>query len=360
MGDETKPPRTSNASQRPDSRATQNRNNEHARKQGRSTANKHAAEPRTGRTRKRPERHHRNQEGPSVCRVFEDMQSPADHRPAAPHLPRSQKIATRGRLDVRPQGHRPTAHLRKDVEYPSRAGPTEIDPREGHSFPHHRGRANFGADAHEGLTNAQASQPHDQIQTTAPHYYPTLDIDMTDALDFRKQANAHATDEQKVSINDLIVKACAIAIERHPKFNAEVHDTGLAMHDSINVCIGIALEDGLIAPAILDCQSKSLGRIAIEAKDLIERAKAAACAPTVQRRHFTITKLGHTAWRAPRHNQPPKQQPRRRLRKGTGRARRIVVVRHDEGRAQRATASPTGACAAVTRDQSARGLRAWR
>ncbi|MGE0598160.1 MAG: dihydrolipoamide acetyltransferase family protein [Dehalococcoidia bacterium] len=132
-----------------------------------------------------------------------------------------------------------------------------------------------------------------QSKTTAPHYYLTLDIDMSAALEFRSQINANATDEQRVSINDLIVKACAIALERHPKFNAEYHENGLAMHDRVNVCIGIALDDGLIAPAILDCQSKSLGRIAIEAKDLIARAKSGRLkADEYSEGTFTITNLG--------------------------------------------------------------------
>ncbi len=132
-----------------------------------------------------------------------------------------------------------------------------------------------------------------QSKTTAPHYYLTLDIDMTAALEFRSQINANATDEQRVSINDLIVKACAIAIERHPRFNAEFHDTGLTMHDRINVCIGIALDDGLIAPAVLDCQSKSLGRIAIETKDLVNRAKSGHLkADEYSEGTFTITNLG--------------------------------------------------------------------
>lgn len=132
-----------------------------------------------------------------------------------------------------------------------------------------------------------------QSKTTAPHYYLTLDIDMTAALEFRSQINANATEEQRVSINDLIVKACAIAIERHPRFNAEFHDTGLTMHERINVCIGIALDDGLIAPAVLDCQAKSLGRIAIETKDLINRAKSGHLkADEYSEGTFTITNLG--------------------------------------------------------------------
>ena len=70
---------------------------------------------------------------------------------------------------------------------------------------------------------------------TAPHYYLTLDIDMTDAMTFRKQLNEAASEEQRVSVNDLVVKACAIAIERHPKFNAAFTDQGLQMHAYINI-----------------------------------------------------------------------------------------------------------------------------
>ena len=132
-----------------------------------------------------------------------------------------------------------------------------------------------------------------QSKASAPHYYLTLDIDMTAALEFRAQINANATDDQRVSINDLIVKACAIALERRPKFNAEFAESGLQMHDRVNVCIGIALEDGLIAPAVMDCQAKSLGRIAIETKDLVNRAKAGRLrADEYSDGTFTITNLG--------------------------------------------------------------------
>jgi pyruvate dehydrogenase E2 component (dihydrolipoamide acetyltransferase) len=128
---------------------------------------------------------------------------------------------------------------------------------------------------------------------TQPHYYLTLDIDMSAALGFREQFNASATDEQRVSINDLVVKACAIALERHPKFNAEFSEAGLVHHDRVNVCIGVALDDGLIAPALLDCQSKSLGRIAVESKDLINRAKDGRLkADEYSDGTFTITNLG--------------------------------------------------------------------
>jgi len=128
---------------------------------------------------------------------------------------------------------------------------------------------------------------------TQPHYYLTLDIDMTDALAFRAQLNAGLPEGQKVTINDLIVKACALALERHPKFNAAYTEDVLQMHERINICIGIALDEGLIAPAVLDCQAKSLGRIAQETKDLIERARAGRLtAAEYGEGTFTITNLG--------------------------------------------------------------------
>ena len=128
---------------------------------------------------------------------------------------------------------------------------------------------------------------------TQPHYYLTLDIDMTAAMKFREQLNSSASEAQRVSVNDLVVKACAIALERHPKFNAEFSENGLVMHDRININIGIALDEGLIAPAILDCGRKSLGHIATETKDLVERAKTGHLrADEYSEGTFTITNLG--------------------------------------------------------------------
>lgn len=132
-----------------------------------------------------------------------------------------------------------------------------------------------------------------QAKQTQPHYYLTIDVDMTEGLRFREQLNAAATEQQHVSINDLVVKACAIALERHPKFNAEFSENGLRFHDRININVGIALDEGLIAPALLDCGSKSLGKIAEEAKSLVTRAKNGGL--TVDEYSggtFTITNLG--------------------------------------------------------------------
>ena len=132
-----------------------------------------------------------------------------------------------------------------------------------------------------------------QSKQTQPHYYLTLDVDMTAALDFRTQLNTRADETHRVSINDLVVKACALALGRHPKFNAEFSETGLVTHESINIDIGIALDEGLIAPALIGCGGKSLGEIAAESKDLVERAKTGHLrADEYSGGTFTITNLG--------------------------------------------------------------------
>ena len=154
------------------------------------------------------------------------------------------------------------------------------------------------------LTAAGAVQPLSKMRQaiarrmtlsklTQPHYYLTLDVDMTAAMAFREQLNASADDAHRVSVNDLVVKACALALQRHPKFNAEFTDEGLRTHDEINVDIGIALDEGLIAPAILHCGDKTLGRIALESKDLVARAKSGHLrAEEYSAGTFTITNLG--------------------------------------------------------------------
>jgi len=132
-----------------------------------------------------------------------------------------------------------------------------------------------------------------QSKREAPHYYLLVDVDMTDAMAFRQQANEDLGEESRISINDLIVKACAIALQRHPAFNATIAADAVARQERQNICIGIALDDGLIAPAILDAGSKPLARIAAESKDLVTRSKGGSLrADELTAGTFTISNLG--------------------------------------------------------------------
>ena len=108
----------------------------------------------------------------------------------------------------------------------------------------------------------------------APHFYVAVDIDMTKAMSFRRDLNDELDAEKRVSVNDFIVKASAIAIGRHPKFNSFFRDDHLQMNASINVGIAIALESGLIVPGINGCESKSLVEISVASRDLVARANS--------------------------------------------------------------------------------------
>ena len=111
-----------------------------------------------------------------------------------------------------------------------------------------------------------------------PHFYVTADIDMDRAVDLRAQLNEAAGDGQgpRVSLNDLIVKAAAKALERSPKLNSSFEGDHLELHREINIAIAVALEEGLILPAIAGCDKKSLREIAAASADLVRRAHGGA------------------------------------------------------------------------------------
>ncbi len=106
----------------------------------------------------------------------------------------------------------------------------------------------------------------------APHFYVAVDVDMTAAMALRRDINDELPASSRVSVNDLIVKASALAIGKHPKFNSFYRGDYLQMNPSINVGIAIALESGLIVPGIPECESKTLSQIAAASRDLIDRA----------------------------------------------------------------------------------------
>ncbi len=105
-----------------------------------------------------------------------------------------------------------------------------------------------------------------------PHFYVSSEVDMTKATEMRGDLNEVLSTESRVSVNDLVVKACAMALQKFPKFNAFYQGGHLQMNPDINIGIAIALESGLIVPGINGCQAKSLVEIAAASRDLIARA----------------------------------------------------------------------------------------
>ncbi|MBO8141249.1 MAG: pyruvate dehydrogenase complex dihydrolipoamide acetyltransferase [Firmicutes bacterium] len=126
----------------------------------------------------------------------------------------------------------------------------------------------------------------------APHFYVTAAIAMDEALALRAQLKALGP-EGAVSVNDLVLKATAIALTRHPHLNASWEDGHIRLHGAIHLAVAVALDDGLITPVIRDCQAKSLVQIAREAKELAEAARAGRLKPEqYQGGTFTVSNLG--------------------------------------------------------------------
>jgi pyruvate dehydrogenase E2 component (dihydrolipoamide acetyltransferase) len=127
-----------------------------------------------------------------------------------------------------------------------------------------------------------------------PHFYVTSEVDMDAAIAFREQVNAQLGDDaSKVSFNDLIVKAAALALREFPNLNTTLEGDTLYDHANIDVNIAVAIEGGLIAPFVPDADQKSLGTIARMAKDLIKRAREGGLQPNeYQGGTFTISNLG--------------------------------------------------------------------
>ena len=113
-----------------------------------------------------------------------------------------------------------------------------------------------------------------------PHFYVNVDVDMTEAMALRAQINAAlASEGVRATVNDMIVAASVIALKRFPKFNAYYEDGGIRMNDEVNVGIAMAVEDGLVMPAIVGVGDKSLRQIAEATKDIAERAQRGSLTP---------------------------------------------------------------------------------
>jgi len=113
-----------------------------------------------------------------------------------------------------------------------------------------------------------------ESKATAPHFYVTVEINMDDAMKMREQLNALAPEAERISVNDLIVAAAARTLARFPALNASYREDNLEMHSQVNIGIAVALEDGLIPPVLRDADKKPLKRIAVETRELAERARA--------------------------------------------------------------------------------------
>ena len=126
---------------------------------------------------------------------------------------------------------------------------------------------------------------------TAPHFYLTMSIDMDSAIAARTKINEFAA--AKVSFNDLVLKAVAVALKQHPAVNSSWLGDKIRYNEHVNIGVAVAVEDGLLVPVVRFADGKSLSRISAEVKDFAQRAKTKKLQPADwEGSTFTISNLG--------------------------------------------------------------------
>jgi pyruvate dehydrogenase E2 component (dihydrolipoamide acetyltransferase) len=130
-----------------------------------------------------------------------------------------------------------------------------------------------------------------QSRQTVPDFSVGVDVDMSECLRMRAELKAIA--DPAPSLNDLIVKASALALRRHPRANGSFADNAFALHPRVNVAVAVAADEALVAPVVFDADQKTIGAIAADTRRLIESVRSGRVAPTdLEGGTFTVSNLG--------------------------------------------------------------------
>ena len=126
---------------------------------------------------------------------------------------------------------------------------------------------------------------------TAPHYYLSVEFDMDNAIAFRNQFNS--VPNTKISFNDMILKATALALKNHPKVNSQWEDENIIQYSHVHLGVAVAVEDGLIVPVIKFADEMDIRQIGTTVKDFSYRAKEKKLKPSeIEGSTFTVSNLG--------------------------------------------------------------------
>lgn len=132
-----------------------------------------------------------------------------------------------------------------------------------------------------------------ESKTTVPHIYLTVPIDMGKAMQLRAESNEYLGKERAFSVNDLFIRAAALALGEHPIVNAAYADGGIKMSAQVNIGSAVAIPGGLVVPVVRDADKKALPDIGAELRALAERARAGKLAVAdYEGGTFTISNLG--------------------------------------------------------------------
>ena len=126
---------------------------------------------------------------------------------------------------------------------------------------------------------------------SAPHYYLNVEFEMDNAIAFRKQYNT--LPDTKISFNDLVVKACAMALKQHPRVNSQWFDDKMRLNHHVHVGVAVGVPDGLVVPVIRFANEKSLTQIGSEVKDFAIKSREKKLNPNeMEGSTFTVSNLG--------------------------------------------------------------------
>ena len=247
--------------------------------------------------------------------------APADgdgdgHRPKA--SPLARRLAKERQLDLRQvRGSGPGGRIVKaDVERASPAGDAMagVPHSRGRGAPEHMGDAAAAGPAGQGPGPSSVSETAkgqvsyedlsktqqviarrmSESKATAPHFYLRASVDMSRAVAGRAMLKGSAGEGDLVpSFNDMVVKACALALREHPRANGAYRDGRFELYSRVNVGVAVAAEDALVVPTVFDADRKGLRQIAAESRGLAQRVREGQITPPeLSGATFTVSNLG--------------------------------------------------------------------
>ena len=152
-----------------------------------------------------------------------------------------------------------------------------------------------GTESFEDIENSQMrktiARRLKESKFSAPHYYLSVEFEMDNAIAFRNQYNS--LPETKISFNDIVVKACAIALKHHPRVNSQWFDDKMRLNHHVHVGVAVGVPDGLVVPVIRFANEKSIPEIGSLVKSYASKARDKKLSPDeMQGSTFTVSNLG--------------------------------------------------------------------
>ncbi|SFZ89326.1 pyruvate dehydrogenase E2 component (dihydrolipoamide acetyltransferase) [Flaviramulus basaltis] len=152
-----------------------------------------------------------------------------------------------------------------------------------------------GQEDFEDITNSQMRKAIAKALTnskfSAPHYYLSVEFDMENAIAFRQQFNS--IPDTKISYNDIVVKACALALKQHPQVNSQWFPDKMRLNNHVHIGVAVAVPDGLVVPVVKFANEQTLPQIGAAVKDLAGKARNKKLTPAeMEGSTFTVSNLG--------------------------------------------------------------------